>query len=110
MRCAMDDAMSNPVQTNGPQSPADATPMKRGQSAQAQRDKRSKAALKANMARRKAQVRARSDPEDHGDPEEHGNQETAADQQGDNETSQDAGPDARSDTGQGTPETGQQAE
>jgi hypothetical protein len=96
MRCAMDDAMSKPVQTNGPQSPADATPMKRGQSAQAQRDKRSKAALKANMARRKAQVRARSDPEEHSD------QEADANQQGDIETSQDAGPDTRSDTGQGT--------
>jgi hypothetical protein len=63
----MDKTMSKPVQTNSPQSPADAPPMKRGQSAQAQRDKRSKAALKANMARRKAQVRARSDPEEHGD-------------------------------------------
>ncbi len=31
-------------------------PLKRGQSAQVQRDLRSKAALKANMARRKAQV------------------------------------------------------
>ena len=41
---------------------ADAAPLlKRGQSAQMQRDLRSKAALKANMARRKAQVRARDD-------------------------------------------------
>jgi hypothetical protein len=63
----MDKAMSKPVQTNSPQSPAEPTPMKRGQSAQAQRDKRSKEALKANMARRKAQVRARGAPEEHGD-------------------------------------------
>ena len=42
-----------PGDHNSPQMPA---PLKRGQSAQAQRDLRSKAALKANMARRKAQV------------------------------------------------------
>ena len=38
-----------------------APPLKRGQSEQVQRDLRSKAALKANMARRKAQTRARDD-------------------------------------------------
>jgi hypothetical protein len=56
--------------------PADPTgvsqplPLKRGQSAQALRDKRSKEALKANMARRKAQVKVRkTEASDQGGPE-----------------------------------------
>ena len=48
--------MNKPVDTNTPQSTAEPAALKRGQSAQVQRDLRSKAALKANMARRKAQV------------------------------------------------------
>ena len=48
--------MNKSVETNGQVSIAEPAPQKRGQSAQAQRDLRSKAALKANMARRKAQV------------------------------------------------------
>lgn len=50
--CGMDIAMTKPVDPNAKE-PA---PLKRGQTAQVQRDLRSKAALKANMARRKAQV------------------------------------------------------
>ena len=48
--------MNKSVEINGEVSKAEPAPQKRGQSAQAQRDLRSKAALKANMARRKAQV------------------------------------------------------
>ena len=44
--------MTKPINPNAPET----APLKRGQSAQVQRDLRSKAALKANMARRKAQV------------------------------------------------------
>ena len=44
--------MTKPVNPNA----SETAPLKRGQSAQVQRDLRSKAALKANMARRKAQV------------------------------------------------------
>ncbi len=44
--------------------------LKRGQTAQAQRDARSKLALKANMARRKAQVRARDDKRDDKDADQ----------------------------------------
>ena len=43
-----------------PEPDAAALPLKRGQSAQVQRDLRSKAALKANMARRKAQMRGKA--------------------------------------------------
>ena len=51
------------------ESPANAAPLKRGQSAQVQRDLRSKAALKANMARRKAQLRDReTEAPDQGSP------------------------------------------
>ena len=42
-----------------PSDASDAVPLKRGQSAQVQRDLRSKAALKANMAKRKAQMRGK---------------------------------------------------
>ena len=52
---------------NDPKGAADAqmpAPLKRGQSAQVQRDLRSKAALKANMARRKAQVSGKAQDAD----------------------------------------------
>jgi hypothetical protein len=52
----MDEWMKQPADPLGPEKPQQPAPLKRGQSAQAQRDLRSKAALKANMARRKAQV------------------------------------------------------
>ena len=55
----MDGGMTKNRDTTEPQSPTGAIVLKRGQSAQAQRDKRSKLALKSNMARRKAQMRAR---------------------------------------------------
>ena len=48
--------MTEPVDPSGA---LGGSALKRGQSAQVQRDLRSKAALKTNMARRKAQVRAR---------------------------------------------------
>jgi hypothetical protein len=48
--------MSKPFDPDPPERPANPAPLKRGQSAQVQRDLRSKAALKANMARRKAQI------------------------------------------------------
>ena len=51
-------AMTEPVDPSGA---LGGSALKRGQSAQAQRDLRSKAALKTNMARRKAQVRARDE-------------------------------------------------
>ena len=45
--------------------------LKRGQSAQVQRDLRSKAALKANMARRKAQMRGKEiEDAEQGSPED----------------------------------------
>ena len=45
--------------------------LKRGQSAQVQRDLRSKAALKANMARRKAQMRGKeAEAANQGSPED----------------------------------------
>ena len=54
-----------------PEPDAAALPLKRGQSAQVQRDLRSKAALKANMARRKAQVRGReTEASDQGSPQD----------------------------------------
>ena len=59
--CAMDIVMTKASQPCQPDHADAAPPLKRGQSAQMQRDLRSKAALKANMARRKAQVRARDD-------------------------------------------------
>ena len=56
--------------TSGSDTALGAPPLKRGQSAQMQRDMRSKLALKANMARRKAQVRARdTEAADKGSPE-----------------------------------------
>jgi hypothetical protein len=67
----MDKDMSEPVKTKGPPAPPDPAPLKRGQSAQVQRDTRSKAALKANMARRKAQGRAReTEAANQGGPED----------------------------------------
>jgi hypothetical protein len=67
----MDKGMSEPVKTKGPHATTDPAPLKRGQSAQVQRDKRSKAALKANMARRKAQGRARdTEAANQGNPED----------------------------------------
>ena len=65
MACAMDKAMTKPVNPNAPET----APLKRGQSAQVQRDLRSKAALKANMARRKAQMRGKeTEVADEGSP------------------------------------------
>ena len=62
--------MRKPDPTNDQPSTATPSALKRGQSAQVQRDKRSKLALKANMARRKAQVRARdTEAADHGSTE-----------------------------------------
>ena len=67
--CAMDIAMTKVPDPIQPERADAAPPLKRGQSAQVQRDLRSKAALKANMARRKAQVRARDDQDlDHDTP------------------------------------------
>lgn len=51
--------MIKPTHPEQPEQPDTTPPLKRGQSAQVQRDLRSKAALKTNMARRKAQARAR---------------------------------------------------
>jgi hypothetical protein len=63
--------MNKPPVPDQPQSLSAAPPLKRGQSAQVQRDLRSKAALKANMARRKAQVRGReTEAADQGSPED----------------------------------------
>ena len=57
--------MTKPVNPNAPET----APLKRGQSAQVQRDLRSKAALKANMARRKAQMRGKeTEVADEGSP------------------------------------------
>ena len=57
----MDSGMNKQTPPEQPNPTDGSPPLKRGQSAQVQRDLRSKAALKANMARRKAQVRARDD-------------------------------------------------
>ena len=60
--------MSKPPDTNATASPP---ALKRGQSAQVQRNLRSKAALKANMARRKAQVRGKETEAPHqGSPQD----------------------------------------
>ena len=59
--------MTKPVDPDAPET----APLKRGQSAQVQRDLRSKAALKANMARRKAQVRGKeTEVADQGSPKD----------------------------------------
>lgn len=75
IRCAMDIVMTKASQPYQPDHADAAPPLKRGQSAQMQRDLRSKAALKANMARRKAQVRARED-QDAGEDTSDAGQET----------------------------------
>lgn len=65
--CAMDECMAKSVD---PDAAATAV-LKRGQSAQVQRDLRSKAALKANMARRKAQMRGKeAEAANQGSPED----------------------------------------
>jgi hypothetical protein len=67
----MDRTMNTPDDKSGPEH-ASANPLlKRGQTAQMQRDKRSKLALKANMARRKEQARAReTEAANQGSPED----------------------------------------
>ena len=67
----MDEWMSKPDQTDDQPGLAEPIVLKRGQSAQVQRDLRSKAALKANMAKRKAQMRGReTEASDQGSPED----------------------------------------
>jgi hypothetical protein len=67
----MDWAMNKPAETQAPHGTAEPAQLKRGQSAQVQRDLRSKAALKANMAKRKAQIRGKeTEAADQGSPED----------------------------------------